>query len=310
MQECGHTQRDIRPEKALVRFGCAAQSEFSILMLNKSYSSIPPIGDGRPAIAEIYRSCDELLAAGWQKVEITAQAAAEGERLPIYAYFNSVHVDYVLIGGIHGREPAGAIANSHYAGKLQQLGRERKILLLPLLNPWGYFHHIRYGPNGQSVSDSDHCLGRLPAAASPEAAAITAFVLNTMTINPGAAVLDLHEDPVYEAPDYHLEGWGSYLYISGENCLSHPIAKRVVGCLKSSSLPLIQEGTTRFGERLVEGIIVNTEDGSIDELLYKLRACCPVITAENILHAADSPPLAERVATYLKVLDAFFGVSG
>jgi len=278
-------------------------------MLNKDYCSIPPIGDGRPAIAEIYRSCDELLTAGWQRVEVTAQAAAEGELFPIYAYFNSGHVDYVLIGGIHGREPAGAIAHSRYAGKLWQLGRDRKILLLPLLNPWGYLHHIRCGPNGQSVSDSDHLLGRLPAAASPEAEAITAFILNSMTINPGAAVLDLHEDPIYEAPDYHLEGRGSYLYISGENCLGHPTAKRVVSCLKSSALPLIRDGTTRFGERLTDGIIVNTEDGSIDELLYKLRACCPVITAENILHAENTPPLPERVATYLKVLDAFFGVS-
>jgi hypothetical protein len=278
-------------------------------MLNKDYSSIPPIGDGRPAIAEIYRSCDDLLAAGWKRVEVTAQTTAEGERLPIYAYFNSDRVDYVLIGGIHGREPAGAIANSRYAGKLRRLGQERKILLLPLLNPWGYFQHIRYGPNGQSVSDSDHWLGRLPAAASPEAAAITSFVLNAITINPGAAVLDLHEDPVYEAPDYHLEGWGSYLYISGENCLSHPIAKRVVSCLKSSSLPLIADGTTRFGEQLADGIIVDTADGSIDELLYRLRACCPVITAENILHSENAPPLPERVATYLKVLDAFFGVS-
>jgi hypothetical protein len=278
-------------------------------MLNKDCFSIPPIGDGRPAIAEIYRNCDELLTAGWQKIEVAAQATAEGEPFPIYAYFNSAHVDYVLIGGIHGREPAGAIADSQYAGKLCQLGGARKILLLPLLNPWGYFHHIRYGPNGQSVSDSDHCLGRLPAPASPEAAAITAFVLNSMTINPGAAVLDLHEDPIYEVPDYHLEGWGSYLYISGENCLDHPIARRVVSFLKSSALPLICDGTTRFGERLTNGIIVNTEDGSIDELLYKLRACCPVITAENILHAVNLPPLPERVATYLSVLDAFFGVS-
>ena len=278
-------------------------------MLKKDYFSIPPIRDGRPAIAEIYQNCDDLLAAGWQRAEITAQVTSEGERLPIYAYFNSERVDYILIGGIHGREPAGAIANSRYAGKLRQLGSDRKILLLPLLNPWGYFQHIRYGPNGQSVSDSDHCLGRLPVAASPEAAAITAFVLNSMTINPGAAVLDLHEDPVYEAPDYHPKGWGSYLYISGENCLSHPIANRVVRCLESCSLPLIREGTTRFGERLIGGIIVNTEDGSIDELLYKLRACCPVITAETILHAENMPPLTARVATYLKVLDAFFGVS-
>jgi len=276
-------------------------------MPSTDYCSIPPIGDGRPSIAEIYQNCDGLLLAGWQRKEIIAQATDTGDALPIYAYFNSESVDDVLIGGIHGREPAGAIANSRYASKLKELGRDRKILLMPLLNPWGYFHHIRYGPNGQSVSDSEHCLGRLAVAASPEAAAITSFLLDTMNIAPGAAVLDLHEDPVYEASDYHLEGWGSYLYISGENCLSHPIAQRVVRCMESCALPLIREGTTRFGEKLVDGIIVNTEDGSIDELLYKLRACCPVITAETILKSVNNPPLPDRVATYLRVLDAFFG---
>lgn len=278
-------------------------------MVNNNYSSIPPIADGRPAIAEVYGNCDRLLAAGWKKAEITTQPTAEGENLPVYAYFNSESVDYVLIGGIHGREPAGAIANSKYAGKLLQLGQNRRILLLPLLNPWGYFQHIRYGPNGQSVTDCDHLLGRSPAPASPEAAAITAFVLNSITINCGAAVLDLHEDPVYEAPDYHLEGWGSYLYISGDNCLSHPTAQRAIGYLKTCPLPLITNGVTRFGEKLVDGVIVNTEDGSIDELLFKLRACCPVITAENILHAENVPPLSQRVEVYLRLLDAFFGVS-
>ena len=282
---------------------------FRVHMVNNNYSSVPPIGDGRPAIGEVYGNCDKLLGGGWKKAEITAQVTAEGERLPICAYFNSESVDYVLIGGIHGREPAGAIANSRYAGRLLLLGQNRRILLLPLLNPWGYFQHIRYGPNGQSVTDSDHLLGRLPAPASPEAAAITGFVLNSSTINPGAAVLDLHEDPVYEAPDYHLEGWGSYLYISGDNCLSHPISQRVIRYLKTCSLPLITDGVTRFGERLVDGVIVNTEDGSIDELLFKLRACCPVITAENILHAENMPPLSERVQVYLGLLDVFFGVS-
>jgi hypothetical protein len=286
-----------------------AAFEFSGHMLSNNYSSIPPIGDGRPAIAEVYGNCDKLLAAGWKKAEITTQITAEGEGLPIYAYCNSESVDYVLIGGIHGREPAGVIANSKYVGKLLQLGQNRRILLLPLLNPWGYFRHTRYGPNGQSVTDSDHLLGRLPAPASPEAAAITEFVLNGIAINPGAAVLDLHEDPVYEAPDYHLEGGGSYLYISGENCLGHAIAQRVIRYLRTSSLPLITDGITRFGEKLVDGVIVNTEDGSIDELLFKLRASCPVITAENVLHAENVPPLSERVEVYLGLLDAFFGLS-
>jgi hypothetical protein len=244
---------------------------------------------------------------GWRGVEIAAQDTDRGESLPIYAYFNSTSVDRVLIGGIHGREPAGPIALARYADRLRQLGESQNILLLPLLNPWGYSRHVRYGPSGQSVSDSDHLLGRSQAPACPEATAITTFVLEAVHINPGAAVLDLHEDPVYEATDYHLEGSGTYLYVSGDGGLEHPVAQRVYRCLEGSSLPLIREGVTRFGERLVDGVIVNTEDGSIDELLAKKRACSPVITAETILHSETTPLLSERVSTYLKVLDAFFG---
>jgi hypothetical protein len=275
--------------------------------LKDEYHAVPSVGDGRPAIAEIHRSCEALVAHGWRRVEITAQVTEHGESLPIPAYFNSTSVDRVLIGGIHGREPAGPIALARYAGRLRELAESQGIVLLPLLNPWGYSRHVRYGPSGQSVSDSDHLLSRSPAPACPEAAAITGFVLDAVQINPGAAVLDLHEDPVYEAPDYHLEGSGSYLYVSGDGGLKHPVARRVYRCLEESSLPLIKEGLTRFGERLVDGVIVDTEDGSIDELLAKKRACCPVITAETILRSETEPPLSQRVFTYLRVLDAFFG---
>ena len=40
-------------------------------------------------------------------------------------------------------------------------------------------------------------------------------------------------------------------------------------CLERSRLPLVRDGMTRFGERLTDGIIVDTADGSIDELLAR-----------------------------------------
>ncbi len=275
--------------------------------LPDEYRAVPGVGDGRPPIADIHARCDTLLASGWRRVEIAGQATESGESLPILAWLNSASVDHVLIGGIHGREPAGAVALAAYADRLRELGGTRSILLMPLLNPWGYARHVRYGPSGRSVSDSDHCLGRSPAAACPEAAAITSFVLDAVHVNPGARVLDLHEDPVYEDPAYHLDGHGSYLYLSGEGALDHPVAGRVRRCLETSPFPLIREGVTRFGERLVDGVVVDTEDGSIDELLARRLACSPVITTEIALHAATTPPLAERVSAYRAVLDAFFG---
>lgn len=276
-------------------------------MPTSALAAQPFVGDGRPPVGDLLRACDTLLAAGWRKVVLAVQDAGNGEAFPICAYLNAPRVDFALIGGIHGREPAGAVALARFAPRLAELGHSRPILLLPLLNPWGYFHHRRYGPSGQSVSDSDHLLGRLEAPACPEAAAITTFVMEGVEFSPGAAVLDLHEDPVYEAPDYVFEGRGSYVYVTGRDGLTQPSARRVVDALRTSRLPLIRDGVTRFGERLADGVIVDTEDGSIDELLAKRLNCTPVITTELVLRAEQDPPLAERVQIYGDVLDAFFG---
>ena len=112
---------------------------------------------------------------------------------------------------------------------------------------------------------------------------------------------------MYEDPAYHLDGHGSYLYLSGEGALAHPVAARVRRCLESSPFPLIREGVTRFGERLVDGVVLDTEDGSIDELLARKRACSPVITTEIALRDPQTPPLAERASLYRAVVEAFFG---
>jgi hypothetical protein len=264
-------------------------------------------GDGRPSVAEVLRSCDALLASGFRRVEVAVQPAGAGETLPIVAWLNSEDVDHVLIGGIHGREPAGTVALASHVDRLREAGRTRSMLVLPLLNPWGYSRHERYGPSGRSVSDSDHCLGRSSTPACPEAAAITSFVLDAVRVNPGAGVLDLHEDPVYEDPAYHFESQGSYLYLSGERAQDRPASDRVRRCLAAGPFPLVREGVTRFGERIVDGAVLDSEDGSIDELLARRRACSPVVTTEIVLRAPTEPPLAERVSAYRDVVDAFLG---
>ncbi len=266
----------------------------------------PQSGDGRPPISQILDKLDALCGVGWRAVEIASQPAPSGG-LPIVAYFSADRVDAVLIGGIHGREPAGAVAIAGYASRLIERGRNVGLLVMPLLNPWGYLHHVRYGPAGQSVSDSDHLLGRAAAPACVEAGAITDFVVNRAGIRPRSGVLDLHEDPVYEAPEYHFDGSGSYVYLTGDKASQQPASRRVRDCLERSALPLVRSGVTRFGEQIVDGAIVDSADGSIDELLARRLGCTPVITVENLLHAPDVPPLPERVAVYLQVLDSFFG---
>lgn len=266
----------------------------------------PDAIDGRPPVAELQEAYDRLATAGWRRIQLTHQTHASGTTFPICAYASGPRAERVVIGGIHGREPAGALALARYVDRLIELGAGRPILALPLLNPWGYHHHQRYAPSGQSVSDSDYWLGRSPGPACPEAEAIVSYVLDQADLAPHAAVLDLHEDPIYEAPGYHFEGHGSYLYATGTGAASHPITRRVAGCLQASPLPLVMGGLTRFGEALDHGMIVDSEDGSIDELLAKRKGCTPVITTELVLRSELDPPLADRVQVYLRLLDTFF----
>jgi hypothetical protein len=270
------------------------------------WALVPPAGDGRPPLADVYAAFEALPRAGWLEHVIATQAGPSGSALPIVAFTSADEIDAVLIGGIHGREPAGGLALAASVDRLIAQGRTRGLLVMPLLNPWGYLHHVRYGPSGQSVSDSDHLLGRQADPACPEADAITRFVMHDVRLRPRAAVLDLHEDPVYEAPGYTFDGCGSYVYVAGDGANLSPISGRVRECLRRSALPLMLDGETRFGERLIEGTIIDTADGSIDELLARRLGCCPVITVENLLHAPDSPPLARRIAVYRDVLEAFF----
>jgi len=265
-------------------------------------------GDGRPPLAELFAAFEQLTTAGWSRTVIATQRDDQSlDALPITAWSSSERAEVVLIAGIHGREPAGPLALVRAVPLLLTAAATRSILVMPMLNPWGYLHHERYGPSGQSVSDSDHLLGRSAAAACPEAGAITAFVVSPSRIRPGAAVLDLHEDPVYEATDYRFDGFGSYLYFVGDRAADQPASARVRDCLAASQLPLVRSGVTRFDETLVDGAIVDSADGSIDELLARRAGCTPVITVENLLHAPEIPPLATRVDVYADVIAAFLG---
>jgi len=263
--------------------------------------------DGRPDVAELHGAYDRLVQAGWERIPLAGQATEAGTVFPICAYASGPRAERVVIGGIHGREPAGAIALARFVDRLIEQGASRPVLALPLLNPWGYHHHQRYAPSGQSVSDSDFWLGRSPEPACPEAEAIITYLLHRASLAPQAAVLDLHEDPIYEAPGYRFEGHGSYLYATGLGAARHPITRRVAGYLRGCALPLVLDGLTRFGETLDQGMIVDSEDGSIDELLAKKLGCTPVITTELVLKTELDPPLADRVGAYLGLLDAFFG---
>jgi hypothetical protein len=232
--------------------------------------------DGRRPIQELYRAYQTLLERGW-KLDIVNQSQPEGRTypLPIIALRSPQAGKAVwILSGIHGEEPAGPNAIAASIDAIAALGEHRPVVLLPLNNPHGYANNWRYlnmatyseTVEGQSVGDSSHLLvdpdtptaARASAASSPEAAAITAYVLQLAADYPPAVSIDLHEDNLIS------EG---YVYSQGALGATDPLALAAVHVLEDNGIPLKMSGETRFGEPISGGIIGPVVDGSIDELM-------------------------------------------
>ena len=236
--------------------------------------------DGRAPIDVLYRTALGLVDKGW-RAEVIAQSAPAGTSapLPIIALRSPKAGPAVwILAGIHGEEPAGPNALAATIEDIAALGASRPVVLMPLLNPQGYARNWRYlnvpvyseTIDGQSVGDSSHLLPadkdpsqpRAAAASSPEAAAITAFVLRHQADYPVAVSIDLHEDNLIN------EG---YVYSQGVEGEKDPLAAAAVGVLTESGVPLKMDGTTRFDEPISQGIVGPVTDSSIDELLSATR---------------------------------------
>ncbi|HEX9707801.1 MAG TPA: hypothetical protein VGA24_09215 [Steroidobacteraceae bacterium] len=245
----------------------------------------PPEGvathaDGRAPIESLYRAYLGLVDRGWTaELIVNSQPAGTAAALPIIALRSPSSGPAVwFLAGIHGEEPAGPNAIATAIDDIARLGAKRPVVLLPLLNPQGYARDWRYlnaadyseSSDGQSVGDSSHLLPsaedpgrpRQAAASSPEAAAITAFILRLRNEYPPLVSIDLHEDNLID------EG---YVYSQGTLGERDPLAIAAVGVLKENGVPIRMGGTTRFDEAIADGIVGPVVDSSIDELMSAPR---------------------------------------
>ncbi len=284
-------------------------------------SGIATHDDGRAPIESIYRTALSLVERGWT-AEVVAESAPEGTEespLPILALRSPKAGPAVwILSGIHGEEPAGPNAIATAIEDIARHGAERPVVLLPLLNPQGYARNWRYlnvatyseEVDGHSVGDSSHLLPspddparpRSPAASSPEAAAITAWILARQADYPAVISLDLHEDNLID------EG---YVYSQGVHGAKEELAITAVGVLRDAGVPIKMDGRTRFDEPVSRGIIGPVTDSSIDELMSAREVLVdgksrPGPAAETVLvleTPAAALPLAKRIAAQAALLE-------
>ena len=239
-------------------------------------ASLATRDDGRRPIEALYDAYLSLRDHGWKLDRVyDSQPAGTDEVLPIIALRTPSEGEAVWIfSGIHGEETAGRNAIAESIESLAALCRERPVVLLPLNNPHGYARNWRYlntptwspDVDAQSVGDSSHLLpdpaypgqARAATPSSPEAAALTTYVLEMAQRYPPAWSVDLHEDNLID------EG---YVYSQGELGAEDPLAMHAVRVLRAHGIPIKLDGETRFGEPISGGIIGPVTDSSIDELM-------------------------------------------
>lgn len=275
--------------------------------------------DGRAPIESLYRAWLGLRDKGW-KVDVVTESRPGGTRapLPIIALRSPKKGPAVwFLAGIHGEEPAGPNALAVALVEIAALGEKRPVVLLPLLNPHGYVRNWRYlnvpvyseTIDGASVGDSSHLLpsqedgarARSARASSPEAEAITAYVLHRVRDYPPRYSIDLHEDNLID------EG---YVYSQGLVGAKDPLAIAAVAVMRENGVAIKTAGTTRFDEPVADGIVGPVVDSSIDELMS-----APVVVidgesrpgpaAETVLvfeTPAAALPLPRRVAAHAALI--------
>ena len=176
-----------------------------------------------------------------------------------------------ILSGIHGEEPSGPNALANSIKKIASLGKKMPVMFLPLLNPLGYIKNFRY-PNeyrdwkiGKSVGDAKFVLlkknNRVRKNFKPcrQAKFLINYIIKISKKYKPIISIDHHEDELISK---------SYIYSQGKMGQKDPIALMIANSLKSLDGKLLKKsGRTRFGEKIVNGIIGNTKDGSVDELL-------------------------------------------
>ncbi len=282
--------------------------------------------DGRAPLATLFESFNDLVRTGtdWEMSVIYEQEIKQDSNklyLPIMCLTTKQTGPALwILSGIHGEEPAGPNALARNTETILNLGKKIPIVSFPLLNPIGYAKNWRY-PNeyrdwkkGTSVSSAEHVLLDFNKANQPqprrvqpeskEAEMLISKVLELVKSYPPILSLDHHED---EALEY------SYVYSQGSMGAKEPVAEKIINILKNSGIPIQQQGKTRFGEEVVNGVVQSTHDGSIDELM----AAEKIIVQGQVVSGPTAPvsivietpvikvPLEQRIRAHEAVIKSY-----
>ena len=258
----------------------------------------------RSTIETLYKQFDQLTEKShnqWVKEILTIQKG-----FPLISYRTRQTGQAIwILAGIHGDEPAGPMAISLSIDLLLKYGQHHPMIILPLCNPFGYYHEMRYPDGSNSVGDNEWLLREgQPRPSLPEAQVLSFYVLEQIKLYPPHTVIDLHEDMLSHQ---------SYIYSYSRK--DH-LAQVALMALIEANFPPTSHGSTRFGEKIIDGIVHVAHDGSIDELFsthqiirsgQKIKG--PHAKSVLVIETPGWAPLLDRVLAQMVVIETLLKVS-
>jgi len=291
--------------------------------------------DRRDSIDKIYDRFSEFSKIWSKELIDTHYLYLDKIRVPfpIYVYKNktkNTHNNIWLLAGVHGEEPAGPVALSKSISLFEKLAKNGfSLVIVPLINPTGYFRNYRYlfdsrdWKKGKSMGDTESFLAgingkpRLSKPSSLQGKKFLNYIINLSKEYPPDIVLDFHEDELRTLggdPIYHgdLEDKNVYVYLHSALNRDCPVAKKIIAILKNNNIgiKLRGEAGTRFKEKIINGIVSNVKDSSLDELLsakkiFLNKKLVPGPSAKSVvvIETPTSISIGKRIKIHKEILN-------
>jgi len=275
-------------------------------------SKQPFVADGRASLSNLFEQYNKLLKEGWERQTICTQ----GNDFPIYAYLapqtrgTESKPSFWILSGIHGEEPAGPIALGRSVKDIVQLAESGiPVVFVPMLNPIAYNADDRYFDAnrgaGSSVTDAEYLL-RTTGTSNMYAQKIIPYIVSLTKTYPPLLVMDHHEDEM-EINGNKIDSGCSYGYCYGAVEVLEPLCQKITSQLIREGFPIQEEGETRFGEKIHNGFVTNSKDGSVDELLAHLGAKA-VFVVETTRDDAKPIALENRVSAQQVIISSYYSL--
>lgn len=299
--------------------------------------------DGRRPLHELYETYFSLLNEGWKLelicVQYEVQANGEILELPVYGFLspkktNAPEPTLWITNEIHGEEPGPPEASANSIDVIASLpDRGITVAAIFLPNPSGYHRDWRYfnqrrRPNfghnfGKSVGDADHLLPKkllpfLPKKFKPTnqyAEAIMKWILEKGREYEPFLSMDHHEDEFQK--NIFFADWHSfYSYAYGDSKVLEIVCPMLVKVMERSGYSMQKQGRTRFFEKIENGFVKNSSDGSIDEFFTSdvyfdhgkrlpKKAAKAAFVLETIIHHKHPQPISERAKVHMDIIRAY-----